>query len=733
MKRILVSFFISILPIVALISQSKQVKVQYSHILKNRNYEQVCYFFIDKQVLESGKYLTIIDSIAQSSPFSLVFLTARNNVDFYDFEYAHPYLKKLVARANKQHLKVGLQLWNSTKQVAIESTTRSINEGEITLDASGNGNFTAVAGKIRKPKAEGVNQGELIKSELFKVYAFKKIGEGFYAPGTLRDITDKCTTILVDAAIVNVKITTDLKLKDYTALIFSQHFYNFADNYSQAAIDRFNEAFHKYADIPFAGFALDEYGNVRVDPPWLLKGDFRERLYSLPMSEVYRTKKGRDLTQTLLEMRYAPENQPNIRIKAINDYMELMRTAPLRVEEAVCREAKKVYGEDIFIGFHNTHHNYLAEDEIWTTGDNWWTLPRKYGFTDEYSGLSTQLGIAKSYPSNILYNMFYQKDGKAIIHKAFTDLKYGVRTLYHGYNDVQGWGKDLGDSALSRNINRVEDCARLMNRFNPALPETRLLVVFGMEALANWYPNYSSRNRYDITNNLNVEQKSQAITDAGYLNALVSSDVIRTGKLTIDANGKPVMNGHTFDAVVYLYPQYSHEEALQFLEKYTAKGGKLMLEGVASHDFAGNDISDRISKIAGKATVKEFDINQLSQLGINPDKNDRYCKNEDGSFTFSDWQAFGLQSETTFTLSSGKLNINLTCHGFGVIRFSAAGALQKLAALKFKSLKINGKEVLSLDKPADVFVELIKGKYQITVIGINAKVVRNFLVFCKNI
>jgi hypothetical protein len=729
MKRILVSFCIFIAPIVTLLSQSKLVEVQYSQTLKNKNYEQVCYFFIDKQVLESGKYLSIIDSIAQSSPFSLVFLTARNNVDFYDFDYVHPYLKKLVERAKKQHLKVGLQLWNSTKPVAIETTTRSINEGEILLDANGNGNFTAVAGKIRKPKVEGENQAKLIKSELFKVYVFKKIGEGFYAPGTLRDITDKCTTTSTDIATVNVKIATNSELKGYTALIFSQHFYNFADNYSQAAIDRFNEAFHKYADIPFAGFALDEYGNVRVDPPWLLKGDFRERLYSLPMSEVYRTKIGRDLTQTLLEMRYAPENQPVIRMKAINDYMELMRTAPLRVEEAVCREAKNVYGQDIFIGFHNTHHNYLAEDEIWTTGDNWWTLPRKYGFTDEYSGLSTQLGIAKSYPSNILYNMFYQKDGKAIIHKAFTDLKYGVRTLYHGYNDVQGWGKDLGDSALSRNINRVEDCARLMNRFNPTLPETRLLVVFGMEALANWYPNYSSRNSYDITNNLNVEQKSQAITDAGYLNALVSSDVIRTGKLTIDANGKPVMNGHTFDAVVYLYPQYAHKDALQFLEKYTAKGGKLMLEGVASHDFVGNDISERFSKIAGKATVKEFDINQLSQLGINPDRNDPYCKNEDGSFTFSEWNAFDSQSETTFTVNNGKINAELTCQGFGVVRFSPTGALQKLAASKFKSLNINGKEVLALDKSSDIIIESIKGKYQITVIGSNAKVVRNFLAF----
>ncbi len=727
MRKLLYFTLFILYSCISLFAKSGKSEVHYSPISINKNHPQVCYFFVDKQVLESGKYLTIIDSIAQSSRFSLVFVTARNDVDFYNFDYSYPYLKKLVARANSQNLKVGLQLWNSTKPVAIENTTRSINEGEITLDADGNGAFTAVAGKIRQPKAEGANQAKLIKSELFKVYAFQKSGEGFYKPGTLRDITDKCAATIVDAATVNVKIATNPELKGYTALIFSQHFYNFADNYSQAAIDRFCEAFRKYADIPFAGFALDEYGNVRVDPPWLLKGNFRERLYSLPMSSVYRAKTGRDLTQTLLDMRYAPENQPQIRIKAINDYMELMRTAPLRVEEAVCREAQKVYGQDIYIGFHNTHHNYLAEDEIWTTGNNWWTLPRKYGFTDEHSGLSTQLGVAFSYPSNILYNMYYNKDGNVLIHKAFTDLKYGVRTLYHGYNDVQGWGKDLGDSALSPRIKQVENCARLMNRFNPALPEARLLVVFGMEALANWYPNYTSRNRYDIAGDLGVEQKSQAITDAGYLNAFVSSDVIRAGKLTIGANGKPVMNGHTFDAVVYLYPQYAHEESLRFLEKYVAKGGKLMLEGAASHDFAGNDISSRFQKIAVKSTVKNFDINQLSRLGVKPDKNDHYCKNEDGSYTFSDWKAFDSQSETTFTLNNGKININLTCQGFGVVRFTAAGQLQKLAASKFRSLKINGEEVLSLNNTSDIYIERNKDKYTISIIGSQAKIVINQL------
>jgi len=727
MRRLLYFTLFLLSSCISLFAKSGKAEVHYTPISINKNHPQVCYFFVDKQVLESGKYLTIIDSIAQKSRFSLVFLTARNDVSFYDFDFAHPYLKKLVERANKQHLQVGLQLWNSTKPVDIESTTRSINEGEITLDANGNGSFTAVAGKIRQPKAEGANQAKLIKSELFKVYAFQKSGEGFYTPGTLLDITNKCTTTTIDASTVNVEIATNPELKDYTALIFSQHYYNFADNYSQAAIDRFNQAFHKYADIPFAGFALDEYGNVRIDPPWILKGLFRERLYSLSMGEFYRKQTGRDLIQTLFDMRYAPQNQPNIRIRAINDYMELMRTAPLRVEEAVCREAKKIYGSDIFIGFHNTHHNYLAEDEIWTTGNNWWTLPRKYGFTDEHSGLSTQLGVAMAYPSNILYNMYYHKDGNVIIHKAFTDLKYGVRTLYHGYNDVQGWGKDLGDCALSPRINRVEDCARLMNRFNPALPRTRLLVIFGIEALSNWYPNYTSRNRYDIAGDLNIEQKSQAITDAGYLNAFVSSDVIRSGKLTIGAHGKPVMNGHTYDAIVYLYPQYAHEEALRFLEKYTAQGGKLMLEGVATHDFAGNNIATRFAQIAHKSTVKEFDINKLNQLGIIPDKTENYCKNEDGSFTFSDWKAFDSQSETTFALKNGKININLTCQGFGVVRFTATGRLQKLAASKFRSLKIDGKELLLLNNPSDIYIELINNKYIISLIGSQVKIVVNQL------
>ena len=253
-----------------------------------------------------------------------------------------------------------------------------------------------------------------------------------------------------------------------------------------------------------------------------------------------------------------------------------------------------------------------------------------------------------------------------------------------------------------------------MNEFNPALPETRLLVVFGIEALANWFPDDQTRNSYNISGNLNVEQKAQSMADAGYLTALVSSDVITAGKLKIGEDGKPVMNGHRFDAVVYLYPQYAKESALGFLEEFLAKGGKLMLEGRATHDFSGNDIRSRFNKIAGMATAKEFSVEQLSSMGIQPNRNDRYCKNQDGSVTFSDWDAFDAQTETTFTLNEGSTSLELKCNGFGVVRLSSSGALEKLVAYGLKSLKMNGSELLLLDQPSDIRINRINGKYQLS-------------------
>jgi len=431
---------------------------------------------------------------------------------------------------------------------------------------------------------------------------------------------------------------------------------------------------------------------------------FRGRWYSTAMAKEFLRVKKIPLEKTLFDARYAPEGKPEVRMKAINEYMEFMRTGALRVENAVYEKSKEIFGENIFNGIHNTYHNSLINDEIWANGIGWWDAPRKYGQTDEKTRRPTQMGVAMAHPMNAMYNQYYDANLEPVLVKAFSDLRYGIRTHYHALNDKRPLRFDLEDPKAVIGINQIENCTRLLNKFNPSLPEIKLLVIFGMEALSNWYPNEADRGVYDINDKLGIEEKGVEIWNAGYLNALVPSDLIVNGKLTIGDDGKPVLNGHKFDAVVYLNPQYAREPVLKFLEKYENMGGKLMLEGAAKNDFEGIDITKRFNSILKKATVSGYSVRNLSKLGIRQNFLSDGCKNEDGSYVFTDRLSLLTSSIATFTVTIDGDTYSGDYKGLAIIDADKKNGVKKYAAAGCKELRRNGKVVLRFENPIDIFV-----------------------------
>ena len=374
---------------------------------------------------------------------------------------------------------------------------------------NGSGTYTTKAKHVRDMKS-------LLKSELFKVYAFRKAGDGFYEPGSLTDITAQ-SKATESKETVELKLDAGKKMKGYTAFILTQHYYNYCSNHSAEATSNLTQALKVYSDIPFDGVGLDEYTNLRVATTWELKKTndvFRERPFSLAMAEKLKTTTGMEIDKTLLDMRYAPLGKPEIRIKAINNYMAVMRSGTMNLEKIIYDKGKEIYGPTTFIGLHDTHHNFLDGDEIWQTGLNWWNVKRDYGHSDEGTPTATQMGIGFTYPQNVMYNMYYNKSLDNIVNKAFTDLTYGIRTHYHAINDIQNWGVSVEKPEAVEQINKVEKAARLLNRFNPSFPKIKLLVVFGMEELANWYPDSTKRGMTDINNSLNIEKKAAILSFA---------------------------------------------------------------------------------------------------------------------------------------------------------------------------------------------------------------------------
>jgi hypothetical protein len=122
---------------------------------------------------------------------------------------------------------------------------------------------------------------------------------------------------------------------------------------------------------------------------------------------------------------------------------------------------------------------------------------------------------------------------------------------------------DLSSKPFLDAINPVEEKIRLLNQFAPAAPELPLLVIFGMPRLLNWYPNEADRNNMNVNGSPHIEEKVRALWDAGHRCAVVPSDLFDNGTLHLDVRGRPVLKGHTFRAVIYLYPEYSKRTTLK--------------------------------------------------------------------------------------------------------------------------------------------------------------------------
>ncbi len=577
-------------------TQSKTLKVQvrYEEPIQNQHYPELLYWFVTPETLAPARYTQDIQHIANDTAFDFPFLTARNGVNFLDSKAAHDAVASIVKRGHQNGLRIGATLVLGSGEAAKSSIQNEeqtvVADGEGLLGANGNGVAEATA-KLRSMTPW--------KTELLRVYAFRKTGPGEYDPATLMDVTEKAKSELPQPGTLSVSVNLGPPYAGYTIFSLATNWYSAVDLFSPAFTNWIHQAIDQYRDVPFDGTALDEFGYIRIPmvPTTSWRGHFAGKAFGDGFEKVT----GRPLTQALFETRYAPVGHPEVRIRAIDEYWDFFRKGPLGIENEFFNYSRKVFGDKTLAGIHDTFHNHLTNDEAWATGLNWWTIPRRYGMSDEDLSLPLRMGLLVAHPGNIMYDQYYGSDIHRFAVKAMNDARFDARLHYHGYNDTGRWGVDLSTEPFLKELNPVERKIRLLNQFNPAAPELPLLVVFGMPSLLNWYPHESARNAFDVNGSLEVEEKVLAIWNAGYRCAVVPSDLIDNGSIKLDAANHPVLNGHTFRAVIYLYPQFAKSTTLAFLDRYTRHGGALVLEGDATRDFDGAPIEEVFRNIVGRA------------------------------------------------------------------------------------------------------------------------------------
>lgn len=693
---------------------------------------ELVYWFWHDDILVGEKYLRSIESMATESPFTLAIMTARTQfdspgagVDFYDFDKMHEPFAETVRAAHQRGLKIGMQVWElgaltrandlTTKArpcLPVSQSLALITEGEAVLDSNGHADYSVVSTEARDRQP--------FHSELLKVWVFRKTAEGYYADKSLADITASVKTVKASAASVTLSIDAPASLAGYTAYVLVSHHYDYPDLFNGVMSDNFRNVLEHYSDIPLDGTALDEFGYMMLKPKRVKP--FRDRFYGHAFAAEYAGRTGANLERTLFDMRYAPDGKPEMRMRAINRYFDVMRDGPLRVEWAFYNMSKEIFGPNTFAGIHNTYHNTMSSDDLWRVGFNWWSVPREYGQSDENWAMPQRMGLIMAHSEPVTFDQKYGGNLDFFLEQAFRESRFGGRTHYLAWNDTRVERINMADTIPSGKdaaIGEVEQKIRLLNHFNPPAPKLPVLVVFGMPALINWFPDYSARNDWDYSKiGIEIQQKALAVWEAGYPCALLPSDFIDTGQITFDGDGHPVINGHAFDCMVFLYPQYAKKTTLEFLDDFTRHRGKLMLEGDATHNFDGHDIRDRFKKIAAQATVHGFDVGQISKLGAQVNTLENGAFMEDGSAIFTDFTSWQTKQPKPFTVKMAGHEFSGGYVGVCALKVDAAGDVEKFACGGFSRLFRDGDEILSVEHPADVVITHAGSEnFHVTVIG----------------
>jgi len=694
-------------------SGATHIKVEYQSPIPNQNFPELVYWFVTPQTLAPAQYQKDIQHIAHDTKFTFPFLTARKGVSFLNNPAAHAAVAGIVKDAHENGLRIGVTLLGGgsgaakTSVAADEQTV--VANGEAILDAQGNGTVEANA-VLRSVKAT--------HTALLRAYVFRKTGPGEYDPATLMNVTAKVKSISPQPGRLVVTLKLGPGYAGYTAFVLATNWYPVMDMFSPAFKSWLRNTIDQYRDVPLDGTALDEFGYVRIPmnptTPW------RGHLAGRAFGERFRAVTGMELTRTLFDTRYAPEGHPEVRIRAIDQYLAFLRSGPLDEEHDFYNYSRQVFGDKNFAGIHDTFHNHLTNDEAWATGIDWWTIPRQYGMSDEDLSLPLRMGLLVSHRGNMMYDQFYGWDIHCFAVKAMKDARFDARIHYHGYNDTGRWGVNLASQAFLSQLNPVEQKIRLLNRFDPAAPELPLLVVFGMPRLLNWYPDQSARNVFDVNGSLHIEKKVLAIWNAGYRCAVVPSDLINNGSLKLNAHDRPVLNGHTFRAIVYLYPEYAKQSTLHFLGEYTRRGGALMLEGNATRDFNGVPIRSEFAKIAARARVRGFSVDKLPELDVQKSPLDGIGGElEDGSIILTDLNSLERSQPKTFTVEVNGHSFRGAYVGVFALKAANDGTIEKLACGECRPLRRDGREILSLSTPADLVLKRnAKGQYNAVLQGL---------------
>lgn len=578
------------------------------------------------QSLKRKQYLKDLDFIKEHTDVNMINIATVHGAVPEGNKQFHDDLMELVEYAHK--LGIGIVLRNTHVKGFFNDEPHIIedqrNAQGLVYDSEGvldhEGYFTATqVARWARPKLKP------LWNRVVKAYVFEKTGEGFYMDGTLEDVTDRIRVICSESNSITVEADLGAKYAGKTIFIMTVQYFNWYDCYGDAMFRQHKATMDMFADIPLDGYCMDEAGYMVLDSSKSHEERDWFRMYSAAQRDYYENSLGIDLDRLLFDMRYAPENDEGVRIRAINRYFEEHQKQPVRIEWEVAEYEKKLWGENVFLTCHNTFHNNLLTDEVWKTGCRWWDLPRDFGHTDENITFPVRMGVSLAAPEPICIDMYYHKEQQPYYDHIIEGAPFNCREFHHSYND-DVWGQGFKDINFLKNIRTLDRQVARLNEFQTERPKLDLLIIFGAAAQFNWYPDYAARNRWDIDYTMKVLEKCDAIWKAGYRCALVPDYAIEDGRITLE-NEKICFNGYPFTHCLFLYPKYAKKQTYELLNQAGSNGVNIATVGRADIDFDAESASLSVANYA------EFDMSVLEKMNCAKSAIPNGCIYRDGSFS----------------------------------------------------------------------------------------------------
>lgn len=375
----------------------------------------------------------------------------------------------------------------------------------------------------------------------------------------------------------------------------------------------------------------------------------------------------KQLYKDLLHLFYAPEGHEDKRIGAINRYIANLRAIMADNDNEMYKAMKEILGSDKFYGIHPTWWGSTdsLNFEIFKNGFYWWEAKRDIAQTDEMVIMPIRTALTHKWGSSFWYNMWYSM-GTLDIHTYFREswnnLRFGGRTHHHGYEcPNEGVVLELRKDGLLEQLEAMDSRIRMIEPFQTTSPNSRVLVLFGMEAVSNWtlcgrpHPHWAPQSvNLDLVLNTAAKLYDSLIFD------LVPTSEIANHSLKL-REGKAVYGTQTYDTVVLLLPESMDRSCFDFLRKLPQD--KLLIYGSAAMYNDGMPLSEDddfwLTKQARAVEVPEAGVlaEHILSTKAAPNRFENGCIFQDGSAIFTGDGSLNL---------GNPLYVDCTLHGHHV-------------------------------------------------------------------